>query len=71
MLKPVPPHTLVAGSPAKEIGVVAGNPALDMEQWNHKVCRLHSVRHEHGGQAEAGCVRANHCRCWLSRALVC
>ncbi|KAL4423886.1 hypothetical protein ABPG75_001187 [Micractinium tetrahymenae] len=37
VLKPVPPHTLVAGSPAKEIGVVAGNPALDMEQWNRKV----------------------------------
>ncbi|PSC73471.1 serine acetyltransferase 2 [Micractinium conductrix] len=33
VLKPVPPHTLVAGSPAKEIGRVTGNPALNMEQW--------------------------------------
>ncbi|KAI3432387.1 hypothetical protein D9Q98_003943 [Chlorella vulgaris] len=33
VLKPVPPRTLVAGSPAKEIGTIKGNPALRMEQW--------------------------------------
>ena len=33
VLKPVPPHTMVAGSPAKEVGRVSGNPALKMDQW--------------------------------------
>lgn len=34
VLKPVPPHTMVAGSPAKVIGKVLGNPALRMEHWS-------------------------------------
>lgn len=33
VLKSVPPKTMVAGSPAKEVGKVHGNPALNMEQW--------------------------------------
>lgn len=36
VLKPVPPHTMVAGSPAKVVGKVSGNPALQMEQWSKK-----------------------------------
>lgn len=34
VLKPVPPHTMVAGSPAKVVGKVHGNPALSMEHWS-------------------------------------
>ena len=34
VLKAVPPHTLVAGTPAREVGTVTGNPALSMEQWS-------------------------------------
>ena len=37
VLKPVPPHAMVAGSPAKEIGKVSGCPALKMEQWCKKL----------------------------------
>ncbi|GIM00971.1 hypothetical protein Vretimale_5850 [Volvox reticuliferus] len=37
VLKPVPPHTLVAGSPAKEIGPVLGNPALSMRHWSRRL----------------------------------
>lgn len=33
VLKPVDPKTMVAGSPAKPVGRVEGNPALTMEQW--------------------------------------
>lgn len=33
VLKPVPPKAMVAGSPAKVVGKVQGNPALNMEQW--------------------------------------
>lgn len=33
VLKDVAPKTMVAGSPAKEVGKVQGNPALNMEQW--------------------------------------
>jgi hypothetical protein len=33
VLKPVEPHTLVAGSPAKFIRAVLGNPAELLEQW--------------------------------------
>ncbi|KIZ00881.1 serine O-acetyltransferase [Monoraphidium neglectum] len=33
VLKPVPPHTLVAGSPAKPVGKISGKPALGMI-WN-------------------------------------
>lgn len=33
VLKSVEPKTMVAGSPAKEVGKVQGNPALNMEQW--------------------------------------
>lgn len=36
VLKPVPPHTMVAGSPAKPVGKLFGNPALDMQQWCRK-----------------------------------
>ncbi|KAL4452257.1 hypothetical protein ABPG75_007919 [Micractinium tetrahymenae] len=31
VLRPVPPHTLVAGSPAREIGTLTGNPATSMD----------------------------------------
>eukprot|EP00889_Picochlorum_renovo_P005175 jgi/Picre1/32205/NNA_007551.t1 len=34
VLKPVPPKAMVAGSPAKVVGKVQGNPALNMEQWS-------------------------------------
>ncbi|GLI64911.1 hypothetical protein VaNZ11_008304 [Volvox africanus] len=37
VLKPVPAHTLVAGSPAKEIGPVLGNPALSMRHWSRRL----------------------------------
>lgn len=33
VLKPVEPHTMVAGNPAKPVGRVEGDPALTMEQW--------------------------------------
>ncbi|KAL3145212.1 hypothetical protein ABBQ32_000961 [Trebouxia sp. C0010 RCD-2024] len=33
VLKNVPPRTMVAGSPAKEVGKVTGNPALKMQHW--------------------------------------
>jgi len=33
VLKPVAPHTMVAGSPAAVVGVVHGNPAHRMQQW--------------------------------------
>lgn len=36
VLKPVPPRTMVAGSPAKEVGKISGNPALKMEQWTER-----------------------------------
>lgn len=36
VLKPVQPRTMVAGSPAKEVGKVFGNPARDMKQWHVK-----------------------------------
>jgi len=35
VLKPVPPKTMVAGTPAKEVGTVSGgNPAATMNQWS-------------------------------------
>lgn len=34
VLKPVEPHTMVAGSPARCVGEVSGNPASDMSQWS-------------------------------------
>ena len=34
VLKAVPPKTMVAGSPAKEVGHVSGNPAQKMDQWS-------------------------------------
>ncbi|KAG2450621.1 hypothetical protein HYH02_004461 [Chlamydomonas schloesseri] len=37
VLKPVPPHTMVAGSPAKEVGPVVGNPALSMMHWSQRL----------------------------------
>lgn len=33
VLKQVPKHTMVAGSPAKEVGKVPWNPAINMEHW--------------------------------------
>jgi serine O-acetyltransferase len=36
VLKPVPPKTMVAGSPAKEVGHVSGNPAAKMDQWSEE-----------------------------------
>eukprot|EP00195_Chlamydomonas_chlamydogama_P012263 CAMPEP_0202902354 /NCGR_PEP_ID=MMETSP1392-20130828/16805_1 /ASSEMBLY_ACC=CAM_ASM_000868 /TAXON_ID=225041 /ORGANISM="Chlamydomonas chlamydogama, Strain SAG 11-48b" /LENGTH=402 /DNA_ID=CAMNT_0049589103 /DNA_START=281 /DNA_END=1489 /DNA_ORIENTATION=+ len=36
VLKAVPPHTMVAGSPAKSVGTVTGNPAQKMLQWDEK-----------------------------------
>ncbi|KAK2079628.1 hypothetical protein QBZ16_002023 [Prototheca wickerhamii] len=33
VLKPVPAHTMVAGSPAREVGRLTGLPAIRMEQW--------------------------------------
>ncbi|WIA19690.1 hypothetical protein OEZ85_005618 [Tetradesmus obliquus] len=37
VLKPVAPHTMVAGSPAKPVGTVTGNPAEKMQQWSKKL----------------------------------
>jgi hypothetical protein len=34
VLKPVEPHTMVAGSPAQHIGAVIGNPAASLNQWS-------------------------------------
>lgn len=42
VLKPVQPHTMVAGSPAKEVGVVSGNPAASLKQWSED-CPLEEV----------------------------
>lgn len=36
VLKPVPPHMMMAGTPAKVVGRVSGNPALNMLHWNQK-----------------------------------
>lgn len=33
VLKPVEAHTMVAGSPARPVGLVRGNPAEDLAQW--------------------------------------
>jgi serine O-acetyltransferase len=40
VLKPVPPKTMVAGSPAKEVGTISGNPALSMNQWRENSVAL-------------------------------
>lgn len=37
VLKPVPEHVMVAGSPSKVIGKVTGCPARKMEQWCRKI----------------------------------
>eukprot|EP00210_Caulerpa_lentillifera_P006218 g5939.t1 len=37
VLKPVPEHVMVAGSPAKVIGRVTGCPSMKMEQWCKKL----------------------------------
>jgi serine O-acetyltransferase len=37
VLKPVEPHTMVAGSPARPVGRVVGNPALRMQHWSKKL----------------------------------
>lgn len=37
VLKPVPEHVMVAGSPAKVIGRVTGCPSMKMEQWSKKL----------------------------------
>lgn len=42
VLKPVEPHTMVAGSPAKEVGVVSGNPAANLKQWSED-CPLEDI----------------------------
>lgn len=42
VLKPVQSHTMVAGSPAKEVGVVSGNPAASLKQWSED-CPLEEV----------------------------
>uniref|UniRef100_A0A1D2ADZ1 serine O-acetyltransferase n=3 Tax=Auxenochlorella protothecoides TaxID=3075 RepID=A0A1D2ADZ1_AUXPR len=34
VLKEVPPHTMVAGSPAKEVGKITGLPSILMDQWS-------------------------------------
>lgn len=43
VLKPVPPHTMVAGSPAKEVGPVVGNPALSMMHWSQRLLSAESM----------------------------
>lgn len=42
VLKPVQAHTMVAGSPAKEVGLVSGNPAASLKQWSED-CPLEEV----------------------------
>lgn len=37
VLKPVPPHTMVAGSPAKPVGTVTGGPSLSMARWTVEI----------------------------------
>ncbi|KAG2438001.1 hypothetical protein HXX76_005615 [Chlamydomonas incerta] len=51
VLKPVPPHTMVAGSPAKEVGPVVGNPALSMMHWSQRLLNAESM--------DGGCVGMN------------
>jgi hypothetical protein len=36
VLKPVEAHTMVAGSPAKCVGAVSGNPAASLKQWSEE-----------------------------------
>lgn len=48
VLKPVQPHTMVAGSPAKEVGVVSGNPAASLKQWSED-CPLEDVTRPSAG----------------------
>jgi serine O-acetyltransferase len=43
VLKPVPPKTMVAGSPAKEVGHVSGNPAAKMDQWSEEPPKSNST----------------------------
>jgi serine O-acetyltransferase len=58
VLKPVPPRTMVAGSPAKEVGTVTGNPAAKMEQWNDLA--MHDAR---GGEAAPAAAKAAEAAC--------
>jgi serine O-acetyltransferase len=60
VLKPVAPHTMVAGSPASPVGTVSGNPAFKMQQWMQKFKGkdfLCDVAPE-GAPADAGAVGA-------------
>eukprot|EP00887_Chlorella_sp_A99_P003318 scaffold26.g3318.t1 len=54
VLKPVPPHMMVAGSPASEIGVLSGNASERMEQWCECEDAGLQSRGEAGCSAEAG-----------------
>lgn len=57
VLKPVPPHTMVAGSPAKVVGELYGNPALKMQAWCNRYdphCKLlEQVRERHERRAHS------------------
>lgn len=46
VLKPVPPHTMVAGSPAKPVGRVLDNPAESMLHWREKLQITASMEEE-------------------------
>lgn len=44
VLKPVEPHTMVAGSPAQHVGAVIGNPAASLNQWSDDSIRLEEAK---------------------------
>ena len=46
VLKPVSPHTMVAGSPAKPVGRVVDNPAESMVHWREKLQITASMEEE-------------------------
>ncbi|KAI8471242.1 MAG: trimeric LpxA-like protein [Monoraphidium minutum] len=54
VLKPVPPHTMVAGSPAKPVGKLFGNPARDMQQWSRKFNDYDPAGGQERGEEAAG-----------------
>jgi hypothetical protein len=61
VLKPVPPRTMVAGTPAREVGVVRGNPAQRMEQWCEQCDPEEGMRQEVKAEVKGGATRPGDC----------
>jgi len=53
VLKPVPEHVMVAGSPAKVLGKLTGCPSMKMEQWCKKLEAELSLFEESGSKTES------------------